>query len=180
MGSKRASEREILISLVCVPWVTISRAILADMPKLVALETALSDAVCSARRSACLVPTLLDIVGKPLLDLDGGGAMGDGFGLKHLVLLGGEHVIALLVIVSLALQKGGMGMAAARGSVPAVGCGVKRGLGDNTLKEKGEADEGVGLYGVLSKFVKDFILHTKESANEIGVLYLRHYAHGCL
>ena len=176
--SEEASERGISISLGCMT--TISRALWVNVPILVALEAALSGAACSAGGGVSLVTMLLDIVGEPLLDLDGGGAVGDGFHLKHLVLLGGEHVIALSVVASLALQEGGLGMAAARGSAPAVGCGVERGLGDDALEVEGKADEGVGLYGVLSKFVEDFILHAKESANEIGILHLRHYAHSCL
>ena len=123
---------------------------------------------------------LLDVISEPLLDLNGGGTVGDGFCLKHLVLLGGERIIALLVVASLTLQEGSMGVAAARGSAPMVGCQVKGGLGDDALEFEGKADEGVSLYGVLSEFMEDFILHTKELANEIGVLHLRHYAHGCL
>ena len=180
MGSEEASERGISISLGCVPGTTISRALWANVPIPVALEAVLSDAVCSAGGGTCVLTTLLDVVGEPLLDLDGRGAVGDGFRLKRLVLLGGEHVIALSVIASLALQEGSLGMAVARGSMPAVRCRVERGLGDDALEVEGKADEGVSLYGVLSKFVEDFVLHAKESANEVGVLHLRHYTHGCL
>ena len=180
MGSKEASERGISISLGYMPWATISRALWADVPVLIALEAVLFGAAHSAGGGMCLTTMLLDIVSKLLLDLDGEGMVGDGFSLEGLVLLGGECMIALSVITSLALQKGGMGMAVARGSVSAVGCGVKRGLGDDTLKIKGNVDEGISLYGVLSEFMKDFVLHTKELANEIGVLHLRHYAHGFL
>ncbi len=163
-----------------MPGTTISRALCANVPILVAPEAVLFSAMCSAGGGACLATTLLDVVGKPLLNLNGGGAVGDGFRLKCLVLLGGERVTTLSVVASLALQEGGLGMAVARGSMPAVGCGVERGLGDDALEVEGKADEGVGLYGVLSKFVEDFVLHAKESANEIGILHLRHYAHGCL
>jgi len=180
MGSEKASERGILISLAYMPQVTISRALWADMPVLIALEAALFGAMCSAGGGICLMTTLLDDVSELLLDLNGRGMVGDGFSLKGLVLLGGERMIALSVVAGLALQEGGLGMAVARGSVSAVGCGVKRGLGDDTLKIKGNVDEGISLYGVLSEFMKDFVLHTKELANEIGVLHLRHYAHGCL
>src|SRR6266567_4220765 len=85
MGSEEAGERGISISLGCVPGTTISRALWANVPILVALEAALSGAVCSAGGGACLVTALLDVVGKLLLNLDGGGAVGDGFRLKRLV-----------------------------------------------------------------------------------------------
>ena len=81
MGSERASEREISISLVSMPRVTISRAILADVPVLVALEAVLLGAACGAGGGACLVTVLLDVVGELLLNLDGRGAMGDGLSL---------------------------------------------------------------------------------------------------
>ena len=180
MGSKEASERGISISLGYMPWATISRALWADVPVLIALEAVLFGAAHSAGGGTCLVTMLLDVISELLLDLDGGGTVGDGFCLEGLVLLGGERMVALSVVASLALQKGSVGMAAARGSAPAVGCGVKKGLGDDTLKIKGNVDEGISLYGVLSEFMKDFVLHTKELANEIGVLHFGHYAHSCL
>ena len=102
-GSEEAGERGILISLGCMPGMMISRALHVDVPILIALEAALSGAARSAGGGTCLMTMLLDVIGKLLLNFDGRGTVGDGFCLKHLVLFGGECMIALTVVASLAV-----------------------------------------------------------------------------
>jgi hypothetical protein len=56
---------------------------------------------------------------------------------------------------------------------PKVGKGVEGGLGNRAGEGEADADEVVGVDGVVSELVKDLVLHAEEAAHEVSVLHLR-------
>jgi hypothetical protein len=163
------------------------RAVLTDVPEAVAFEATLGDRDGGEGDAGAVLLTASELE----LDLLGVSGVFEGFfskpaafsgqGLRFALVKG---VSAVPVFVKVALPPGVVVREALREAergnavgvpgtrTPKVGKGVKGGLGDRAGEGEADADEVVGVDGVVSKLVKDLILHAEEAAHEVSVLHL--------
>jgi hypothetical protein len=164
------------------------RAVLTDVPKAVAFETTLHDGDGGEGDAGAVLLT----ASEPELDLLGVSGVLKGFFSKlaafsgqglGFALVKGVSAVPMLIKVALlpgavvreALREAERGDAVGvpRAWTPKIRKGVEGGLGFCAGEGKADADEVVGVDGVMSELVKDLILHVEEAAHEVSVLHLR-------
>jgi hypothetical protein len=174
--------------LTLIPRPSVVRAILTDMPEAVAFEAVLRDGDGGEGDTGAV----LLAASEPELDLFGVSGVFEGFFSKPAAFSGQglgfalvKGVSAVPVFVKVALPPGAVVREALREAergdavgvpgtrAPKVGKGVKGGLGDRAGEGEADADEVVGVDGVVSELVKDLVLHAEEAAHEVSVLHLR-------
>jgi hypothetical protein len=174
--------------LTLIPGPSVVRAVLTDMPEAVAFEATLGDQDGGEGDAGAVLLT----ASEPELDLFGVSGVFEGFFSKLATFPGQglgsalvKGVSAVPVMVKVALPPGAVVREALREAergdavgvpgtrAPKVGKGVKGGLGDCAGKGEADADEMVGVNGVVSELVKDLVLHAEEAAHEVSVLHLR-------
>jgi hypothetical protein len=174
--------------LTLIPRPSVVRAVLPDVPEAVALETALRDGDGGEGDAG----VVLLAASEPELDLLGVSGVLEGFFSKPAAFSGQglgfalvKGVSAIPMLIKVALLPGAVvretlgetergdavGVPGTR--TPKVGKGVKGGLGDCAGEGEADADEVVGVDGVMSELVKDLVLHAEEAAHEVSVLHLR-------
>jgi hypothetical protein len=164
------------------------RAVLADVPEAVAFEATLGDRDGGEGNAGAVLLT----ASESELDLLGVSGVFKGFFSKPAAFSGQglgfalvKGVSAVPVFVEVALLPGAVMREALREAergdavgvpgtrAPKIGKGVKGGLGDRAGEGEADADEMVGMDGVVSELVKDLVLHAEEAAHKVSVLHLR-------
>jgi hypothetical protein len=164
------------------------RAVLTDVPEAVAFEATLCDGDGGEGDAGAV------LLAAGELELNSLGVLGvlQGFFSKPAAFSGQglgfalvKGVSAVPVPVKMALPPGVVVREALREAergdavgvpgtrAPKVGKGVEGGLGDGAGEGEADADEMVGVNGVVSELVKDLVLHAEEAAHEVSVLHLR-------
>jgi hypothetical protein len=174
--------------LTLIPGPSVMGAILTNVPEAVAFETTLRDGDGGEGDAGAV----LLAASEPELDLLGVSGVLQGFFSKPAAFSGQglgfalvKGVSAVPVFVKVALLPGAVVREALREAkrgdtvgvpgtrAPKVGKGVEGGLGDGAGEGEADADEVVGVDGVVSELVKDLVLHAEEAAHEVSVLHLR-------
>jgi hypothetical protein len=170
--------------LTLIPRPSVVRAVLTDVPEAIAFETTLRDGDGGKGDAGAVLLT----ASEPELDLLGVSGVFEGFFSKPAAFPGQglgfalvKGVSAVPMLIKVALLPGAVVREAERGDAvgvpgtrtPKVGKGVKGGLGDRAGEGEADADEVVGVDGVMSELVKDLVLHAEEAAHEVSVLHLR-------
>lgn len=132
-GNERCEEGAILTSLSATLGVIILGTLLLNVPGLAAYETA-DFGVSWDGGFGDAGGATFDIIGKALFNGNSGGAMGDGLVLEGVILAGGEHVGAVLVVICGAPLGVAEMRNLTRGSEPNVWRRVKAGLSDGAVK----------------------------------------------
>jgi hypothetical protein len=170
-------------------------AVLTNVPEAVAFETMLCDGDGGEGDAGAVLLT----ASEPELNLLGVLGVFEGFFSKPGAFSGQglgfalvKGVSAVLVFVKVAFLLGAVMREALREAergdavgvpgtrTPKIGKGVKGGLGYCAGEGEANADEMVGVDGVVSEVVKDLVLHTEEAAHEVSVLHLRENTYRCL
>jgi hypothetical protein len=173
--------------LTLIPGPSVVRAVLTDVPEAVAFEATLGDRNGGEGDAGAVLLTASELE----LDLLSVSGVFEGFFSKPAAFSGQglgfalvKGVSAVPVFVKVALPPGVVVREALREAergnavgvpgtrTPKVGKGVKGGLGDRAGEGEADADEVVGVDGVVSKLVKDLVLHAEEAAHEVSVLHL--------
>jgi hypothetical protein len=163
-------------------------AILTNVPEAVAFETSLRDGDGGEGDAGAVLLS----ASEPELDLLGVSGVLQGFFSKPdafsgqglgFALVKGVSAVPVFVKVALlpgAVVREALGEAERGDTVgvpgtraPEVGKGVEGGLGNCAGEGEADADEVVGVDGVVSELVKDLVLHAEEAAHEVSVLHLR-------
>jgi hypothetical protein len=173
--------------LTLIPGPSVVRAVLTDVPEAVAFETTLCDGDGGEGDAGAVLTA-----SEPELNLLGVSGVFEGFFSKPAAFSGQglgfalvKGVSAVLMLVKVALLPGAVVREALREAergdavgvpgtrTPKVGKGVEGGLGYCASEGEADADEVVGVDGVMSELVKDLVLHAEEAAHEVSVLHLR-------
>jgi hypothetical protein len=174
--------------LTLIPGPSVVRAVLTDVPEVVAFETTLCDGDGGEGDAGAVLLT----ASKPELNLLGVSGVLEGFFSKPAAFSGQglgfalvKGVSAVPMLIKVALLPGAVVREALREAergdavgvpgtrTPKIGKGVEGGLGYGAGEGEADADEVVGLDGVMSELVKDLVLHAEEAAHEVSVLHLR-------
>jgi hypothetical protein len=173
--------------LTLIPGPSVMRAVLTDVPEAVAFEASLRDRDGGEGDAGAVLLAASELE----LDLLGISGVLKGFFSKPAAFSGqglgfalvkGVSAVPMLIKVTLppravvreALREaeGGDAVGVPGTRMPKVGEGVKGGLGDRAGEGEADADEVVGVDGVVSELVKDLVLHAEEAAHEVSVLHL--------
>jgi hypothetical protein len=163
------------------------RAVLTNVPEAVAFEASLRDGDGGEGDAGAVLLT----ASEPELDLLGISGVLECFFSKPaafssqglgFALVKGVSAVPMLIKVALlpgavvreALREAERGDAVGVPGTraPKVGKGVEGGLGNRAGEGEADADEVVGVDGVVSELVKDLVLHAEEAAHEVSVLHL--------